>query len=257
MSETILVIPCHDEAERLRPAIFRAFAERHAGLRFVFVNDGSRDTTSELLSKLAERDPRRYTLLDLPANRGRGEAVRVGMQAAFHARPTYVGYWSADLSTPLEELPRFVAALKVHATRQIVMGARVQMIGRSIERSVRDHRRSRIFATAASWALRMPVYDTQCGAKLFRNTPDVRAIFDAPFESTWSFEVEMLARFLRDAEDGAHALFEIPLLRWHEVPGTTLRTRDFLRSLWELRRIRRSFEAPRLPAASEDTRSAA
>jgi hypothetical protein len=101
-----------------------------------------------------------------------------------------------------------------------------------------------VFATAASLVLRLPVYDTQCGAKLFRATPAMRAAFVEPFLSRWLFDVEILARLIRDARDrGAAAadveasLCELPLQQWHDVAGSRVRPRDFVKAVYELGQI--------------------
>src|ERR1041384_6274866 len=66
----------------------------------------------------------------------------------------------------------------------------------------RRHYLGRIFATAVSLALHSPVYDTQCGAKLFRPGAPLRDALSAPFRSRWIFDVELLARLDRRIPGG-------------------------------------------------------
>jgi len=180
--------------------------------------------------------------------RGKAEAVRAGLREAFARGHDYVGWWDADLATPLAEIARFVAALEAAPEREIVLGARIRMLGREIERSALRHAAGRVFAAAAAQALGLPVYDTQCGAKLLRGTPALAALFEEPFASGWVFDVELLARLIRErrrqgGRPAAEALLEVPLLAWHDVPGSKVRPSDFVRGLLELLRIRRRYLA--------------
>src|SRR5687768_5268416 len=98
---TVVVIPCFNEANRLRPEeLERALTEQDR-LHLLFVNDGSTDGTGEQLSLLAERSPGRIDLMEMPRNVGKAEAVRRGMSHANERNARYVGFWDADLATPL------------------------------------------------------------------------------------------------------------------------------------------------------------
>ena len=104
------------------------------------------------------------------------------------------------------------------------------------------HYLGRVFATAASAALRLPVYDTQCGAKMFRATPETRRLFETPFCTNWIFDVELLARFIRlrkgaGLEPPEKCVYELPLHAWRDVAGSKVRPRDFLKSFFELLRV--------------------
>jgi dolichyl-phosphate beta-glucosyltransferase len=234
-STTTIVVPCFNEAARLRPEGFRPLAE-HPDVRLVFVNDGSSDDTAAVLRGLAERWPASVSAVDLPANAGKAEAVRQGLLAAVEARPpAFVGYLDADLATPAEEMLRLREVI-VESGARAVLGARVALLGRDIRRSQARHYLGRIFATAASAVLRLPVYDTQCGAKLFRVDAALLAAISEPFHSRWAFDIELIGRILpRDGEPAG--IVEVPLEVWHDVKGSTLRLPQMVRAGVEIGRI--------------------
>ncbi len=239
-----VVIPCFQEAARLKGDSFLEFLTRCDRTRFLFVNDGSTDGTLDLLEGLATASPAQIQVLDLQPNRGKGEAVRVGLLEA--ARDSdLVGFWDADLATPLDAIPTLRARLEEDDQLQMVIGARVRLLGRNIRRKTMRHYAGRAFATAASLVLRLPIYDTQCGAKLFRVTPDLLSVLQPPFLSRWIFDVELIARFLslhaHHPAFGERAIFEEPLQTWCDVSGSKIHAMDFVTSFSDLLRIRRRY----------------
>jgi glycosyltransferase involved in cell wall biosynthesis len=246
VARTILVVPFYNEAGRFDAAALEAFAAEDPACDFILVDDGSTDSTLAMLRGLAARDARRFSVVELQPNRGKAEAVRRGMLAAFARAPRYAGYWDADLATPLAELPRFVELLERRPELEIVLGARVLLLGRSIERSSARHYLGRVMATMISRTLGLAVYDTQCGAKLFRVSPGTQALFAEPFVVNWTFDVEIIARLARARRGAgrpgpADVIYELPLRRWRDVPGSKVRPADFLRGMVELLRIRRRY----------------
>jgi hypothetical protein len=176
----------------------------------------------------------------LDRNCGKAEAVRRGVLHALATRPQFVGYWDADLATPLEVIPDFRGVLERRDDIQLVIGTRISLLGRQIQRQRLRCLLGRIFARVASRVLRLPVYDTQCGAKLFRVNDQVAAAFAAPFLTSWIFDVEILARLLTgraDAEGVSRAIYEFPLDRWRDVPGSKLKPRHFVQAVGEMARI--------------------
>ena len=121
-----------------------------------------------------------------------------------------------------------------HPAVSFVVGARVQLMGRVIDRKATRHYLGRVFATAASQTLGLPIYDTQCGAKLLRVDAVTSRLFDAPFVSGWIFDVELLARFLATQPDAARRIYELPLETWTDIAGSKVKAADFLRSATEL-----------------------
>lgn len=240
---TIIVVPCYNEEVRLPVEAFRAFP----GVEFLFVNDGSRDGTLRVLESLRDADPSRFSVLNLEKNSGKAEAVRRGILAAMDRSPALTGFWDADLATPLGEIPLFLEIFESRPEIEMVFAARVRLLGRNISRRARRHYVGRAGATLISQTLGLAVYDTQCGAKLFRVSDAMREIFARPFLSRWIFDVEIIARLVqqRGRDGAARAIYELPIREWHDVKGSKVRGTDFLRALRDLWRIRRAYGATR------------
>jgi glycosyltransferase involved in cell wall biosynthesis len=119
MPTAVIVIPCYNEAKRLDRAAFEQFAAEAPEVSYVFVDDGSVDDTKRILEELAARLPDRASVVALEENSGKAEAVRRGVNRALELRPSYVGYWDADLATPLEVIPKFSGLLDTHPQLQM------------------------------------------------------------------------------------------------------------------------------------------
>jgi hypothetical protein len=104
----------------------------------------------------------------------------------------------------------------------MVLGSRWRRLGSDITRSAVRHGLGRVFATAASLIVGLPVYDSQCGAKVFR-AGVVDALFGETFSTRWLFDVELLARLRNHSGDAiTDAAIEVPLGRWRDVGGSRL-----------------------------------
>ena len=254
-----IVVPCYNEAKRLNAPAFRAFAAENPTITFLFVNDGSTDGTRERLDELSCENVEQLKVLHLERNQGKAEATRQGIQEAFRLSPDYVGYWDADLATPLEAIRDFAEYLGAHPQVEMILGSRVRLMGRRIVRRPLRHYLGRAFATVASIILGIEVYDTQCGAKMFRSSTGNQRLFAQPYSSRWIFDVEILARFLHDfraADRGSvdDVIHEIPLLRWEDAAGSKVRPLDFVRAIYELwvihRKWLRKSASPPVPQTS-------
>jgi glycosyltransferase involved in cell wall biosynthesis len=235
-----VVVPCYNEAQRLDAGPLLEFAGGSPGANLLFVNDGSTDATADRLAEVAAQRPDRVRVMTLDPNGGKAEAVRRGMRAALDAGAQVVAYLDADLSTPPLELARVGTAL-ARPGIEVAVGARVALRGTDIERSAVRHYLGRVFASLASLILRARIYDTQCGAKLFRATPGLRAALAEPFISRWAFDIELLGRMLAGTGGESPlpltAIVEVPLHTWHDVKGSKLGPGAMARTLLELGRI--------------------
>jgi len=248
MGKTCIIVPCYNESGRLNAGEFLEWARREPELHFLFVNDGSTDGTGEILDRLSRACHERIRHITMERNRGKAKAVRCGFLESFRSGYDVIGYWDADLATPLETIPRFCELLEDGRVDGVI-GSRVLLLGRHIHRRAVRHYLGRVFATCASLAIGLPVYDTQCGAKVFRNTERLRQVFHMPFRVNWTFDVEILARFLLlerifGGPKIRDRFFEYPLERWEDVPGSKLKGRDFLRGALDILRIAYMFRGP-------------
>jgi glycosyltransferase involved in cell wall biosynthesis len=240
-----LVVPCYNEAARLQKEEFLRFARENPRIRYVFMNDGSTDATSEVLRELVAKIPEQAKLFDNRVNQGKAGVVRQGMLWAFdESKSEFAGYWDADLATPLDAALPMVEVLQARPNLDMVFGARVQLLGRHIERKAHRHYLGRVFATVASTILRLPVYDTQCGAKIFRVSSNLRPLFEAAFVSRWIFDVEIIARYIKlvGAQQAGQRIYEFALHVWKDIDGSKVRPQDFFKALRDLMLIRKRYD---------------
>jgi len=194
-----IVVPAYNEELRL-PRTLRRLREwsQAAGEspELVVVDDGSTDATAEVARAEAGES---LVLLRHDKNRGKGAAVRRGMLAATGRRRLMT---DADLSTPIEELPRLERELDGGADVAIgsraVAGARIE-----VRQPIARESMGRLFNALVQLILLPGLQDTQCGFKLFTDAAAVIA-FSAGRLDGFSFDVEALyvatRRGLRVAE---------------------------------------------------------
>lgn len=239
MSRTIIIIPCYNEEDRFFIDLFNEFYLK-SEVCFCFVNDGSKDNTFQMLNGLQQGRTERIIVLDLKTNVGKAEAVRQGILHSINWHNfDFIGYFDADFATPLSEIYYLLNQFDNKPNCQIVFGSRVKLMGRKIERRILRHYLGRIFATIVSLMLKLPIYDTQCGAKLF-HVQLAQQIFIKPFISRWFFDVEIFARIINlyGYEQAASVMYEAPLNQWSEIGGSKLSFKHYLITPYELLRIK-------------------
>ncbi len=236
-AEVTLVVPCYNEAARLQATVFEPFISQSTRFRLLFVDDGSKDETRAVLGKLCAQLGPRASFLGLDMNGGKAEAVRAGLRQALQTGAQIVGYYDADGATPAIEMVGLLTTLEQNHAK-VALASRVALLGRDIRRRAVRHYAGRVFATAASLILQLPVYDTQCGAKLFARTPALEAALEAPFTARWAFDVELIGRLLKGTAQTpaltAADFVEVPLGTWADVSGSKLSMTTYPKVLAEL-----------------------
>jgi glycosyltransferase involved in cell wall biosynthesis len=236
--KTLIIIPCFNEEKRIPIDEFHGFlkSDHSKGISLLFVNDGSTDQTQKILSQLSEESDR-IALLELDGNVGKAEAIRSGILRSDITAYQYIGYWDADLASPLIEIPRLIEYTEKSDVQPLLtIGSRIKILGLTkIKRKLRRHYIGRIFATIVSNMLKLPIYDTQCGAKLIHSSV-VFELFKDPFLSKWLFDVELIFR-LKKVADVKDRILEVPLKSWEDKLGSKIRFSYFLQTPFDLLRI--------------------
>jgi glycosyltransferase involved in cell wall biosynthesis len=229
-----IVIPAYNEEKRL-PSTLKRIIEYLDQTRFAFaeilvVDDGSRDGTAAQATQFAVEHPC-VRVLRNPGNRGKGYSVRHGM---LEAAGDWALFTDADLSAPIEELGKLIAAVEQH-------GAQIAIGSRAIDRSLvgvhqpmfREYA-GRFFNLVMRAVTGLEFHDTQCGFKLFQREA-AREIFARQQLERFGFDPEVLfiARLL-----GLRAV-EVAV-RWNDVAGTKVGTLAGLDGFVDLLRIRRN-----------------
>jgi dolichyl-phosphate beta-glucosyltransferase len=230
-----VIIPAYNEASRILPyleAMTAYLKNRHIAYELLVIDDGSRDGTVTVVEEFVRHTPP-ARLLRLPENKGKGAAVRTGMQAAQGELQLFA---DADGATPIQELERLETAVKGGA--DLAIGSRPL--------AARDHR----YRVVARWhrsvlgnlfnqvvqQLGIPgIIDTQCGFKLFRKSV-ARELFSVSRIDGYGFDLELLYI----AQRRGYRIVEVPI-NWTDQPGSKVRVvRDGLRMLRDLLRVRRN-----------------
>jgi glycosyltransferase involved in cell wall biosynthesis len=209
--ELSIVIPAYNEEPRLPASLARIAAYIRASGReteVIVVDDGSRDGTASAAESFRGEIPC-LRVISNGENRGKGYSVRHGM---LEAQGRIVLFTDADLSAPIEEADKLLAALENH---DVAIGSR------AMDRSLIFVRQSLfrefagiVFNAIVRLMLRLPFVDTQCGFKAFRREP-CHIIFEQQSIDRFGFDPELL--YL--ARHHRLRAVEIPV-RWAHSPAT-------------------------------------
>lgn len=226
-----IVIPCYNEEKRLPILDYKKFLQLNTDVLICFVNDGSSDKTLETLNVLKTKFPDNVFVISNKTNLGKAETVRYGIQFCNNKfNHKHIAYLDADLATSLKECSSMTSYLNNDIN--FVFGSRIMKIGSII---VRKHYRflvGRIIATVISNVLKLKVYDTQCGCKVFTKELSEHVFKDA-FISKWLFDVEIFHRIISyyGREQVLNKMLEIPLKKWVDIGESKVKMSYFLR-IW-------------------------
>jgi dolichyl-phosphate beta-glucosyltransferase len=209
--ELSIIVPAFNEESRL-PATLEKIAcyieREQKNIEVVVVDDGSTDCTAAVAESFHGKIAQ-LRVLSNGANKGKGFSVRHG---SLEARGDITLFTDADLSAPIEEANKLLAALKDH---DVAIGSRA--VDRNlieVHESVFREFAGIIFNRIVRIILRLPFVDTQCGFKAFRRER-CRVIFEQQTIERFGFDPELL--YL--ARHHGLSIVEVPV-RWAHSPAT-------------------------------------
>lgn len=227
-----IVIPAYNEARRIGPSLEKValyLKSKPFPAEVLVVDDGSGDGMNEVLETFRDRF-RCLRIFRSELNRGKGYSVRHGV---LEARGDLVLFTDADLSAPIEEADKLLAAMERELADAAVgsRGLERKLIG--IHQPFLREAGGRTFNLMVRFATGLKIRDTQCGLKLFRRAQTRRA-FELLQNDGFSFDFELL--FLIERLGGK--LVEVPV-RWNNDPATKVRVlRDAARACRDLVALR-------------------
>jgi dolichyl-phosphate beta-glucosyltransferase len=204
-----IVIPAFNEAERISKsleAIQNYVRGKNFAVEIIVVDDGSTDNTAQVASALEG-----VRVLPNGRNRGKGFSVRRGV---LEARGELILFSDADLSAPIEEADKLLAAMELSRADAVVGSRALQRELIGVHQSPFREWGGRFFNLLARVFAGLEIYDTQCGFKLFRRDSTRRA-FELQRAERFGFDPELL--FLVQWLGGE--VLEVPV-RWNHNPAT-------------------------------------
>jgi glycosyltransferase involved in cell wall biosynthesis len=206
-----IIIPSYNEELRLPATLDKIASYIQSSGRnteVIVVDDGSRDRTAQVAESYRGKFAN-FRVLSNGVNRGKGYSVRHG---SMEAQGDVILFTDADLSAPIEEADKLLAALKDH---DVAIGSRAMDRGLiEVHESPFREFAGIVFNTIVRVILRLPFVDTQCGFKAFRRAPS-RIIFEQQTIERFGFDPELL--YL--ARHHGLSTIEVPV-RWSHSPAT-------------------------------------
>jgi glycosyltransferase involved in cell wall biosynthesis len=195
------------------------------GVHWIFVNDGSSDSTRLILQELIKDSS--ADVIHNQRNLGKGNSVREGFRHALGQSSQYktLGYMDSDGAFSKGDLLRLIKIVdKLELSNQeldAILSSRVALAGHHINRNPSRHYIGRVIATYLTRNWVDAPYDTQSGLKLFPNSNSFQKAINEAFQTSWFVDIEMMIRI--GIENGGRLnLWEEPLTSWSDMAGSKL-----------------------------------
>lgn len=235
--KTALVVPCFNEAHRFPMEYWKELIQLEPNIHWIFVNDGSSDSTGFLLQDLISDST--AEVIHNKKNLGKGNSVREGLMYALAKSLDFktLGYMDSDGAFSKSDLIRLIGKTDElefsDKALDVILSSRVALAGHYIRRNPSRHYLGRLIATYLTRGWFDSPYDTQSGLKLFSNSIALQNSLKDSFQTSWFVDIELMTRIgIENA--GQLNLWEEPLTSWSDMAGSKLNLRQLPKLLREI-----------------------
>jgi dolichyl-phosphate beta-glucosyltransferase len=224
-----IIIPAYNEKDRIIPTlnqVFNFISARNVHAEVIVVDDGSTDETRSHIEK-AFPTVNYLSVYSLPKNRGKGYAVKTGIQKS---RGQYILFMDADSSTPITEFSELEPLLQNH---DIVIGSRIKDATHDMKKPWHRKVITAVGRKVIHNFLIKDIKDTQCGFKLFRREAALE-IAEQQTIDRFGFDVEILIL----AQKRNYKIAEVPVVWVHSSGSRFHPFWDTLRTAWDILKIK-------------------
>ena len=237
-----LLVPCYNEEIRFNISYF-SFIKREIEnytknldfqVELMFIDDGSRDGTKNLLALACKQMP--ATILSLEHNIGKGNALRLAMLSVMPKRPKFVAYLDADgafdKTDVVNSILTYINSYLI-AEIDVLSFARISMAGTMIRRNKIRHLIGRVIATIVNLNSQYTFYDSQTGFKIYSGNFLRDIDLEETLKTKWFFDWEIILRASSKVK-----IHELPIPNWRDVHGSKLSIGSALSVLREIIKIK-------------------
>ena len=231
-NKIIIVIPCFNEAQRLDLSYFNKLS-RIQNTMWVFVDDGSTDSTSKILKNYSKK--KNTINVRINHNVGKSNAIAYGMNYAFSKISDigWIGFLDSDGAFATSDVERIIKMTSSSKKYDALYTSRVKMAGRDIRRNNTRHIIARLITSLFGLVWKDIPYDTQSGFKLYRYSDNFNSIFIKLFKTKWFFDIELSIRYSKYKKKNIH-VWEEPVSSWIDIPGSKINYRQSMRIVLEV-----------------------
>jgi len=235
MEKLHVIIPCYNEENRLNFDEIDKLIELMPLIHIVLANDGSSDNTIGALQKVEAKYPDKVSIFDYKKNCGKAMVLYNTINSLLEDEQVkIIGYLDADFATDAVNFHK--VCVPVFEKRAIFsIGSRVKLLGKNINRKVMRHYIGRFVITFLGFKHSLPIYDTQCGAKVFRSEILKEVLYGKPFKCNWLFDYELFIRLKK--KNLLAKGEEVPLDSWVDIAGSKLSYKTAFKILREMLKI--------------------
>lgn len=223
-----IIVPLYNEGNRFNSDYFNNIKMKN--LDFIFVNDGSKDDTLIKINNLSFKKH----VISYKENKGKGEAIRLGIKYAISKKYQLIGYLDSDGAFSASSVIKIIESAKIEFSSDsnlgMVIASRVNLSGRKIIRTRSRKIISNIVKIILSLILTNKPYDTQSGFKIIKNTKILKDVVEKKFKTSWFFDVELI-----EAIRKKYKVYEIPVDNWEDIKGSKINYKQSLKILNEIK----------------------